>query len=194
MGLFGVKLTKNDLCADVTWSFRADCRQSLEAAPEALRRAPRCSELSEIGPDATFPGTIPASSAASQTSDAQGTPRRAYMHVFAKRRWFRPGLSCNSPISIHTLAWLDVGVPEARDTASIDLRVCPRIHHRAGTASRCACKGRILARPRGALLPLPPKAINIRVMHPEDRVRRCCGDHTHGAAHPPMDKVVNKLQ
>ena len=48
----------NDLCADVTWSFRADCRQFLESAPETLRRAPRCSELSEIGLDATFWGLL----------------------------------------------------------------------------------------------------------------------------------------
>src|SRR5712692_4676605 len=77
---------------------------------------------------------------------------------------------------VPNLLWLDldVGVAKRHDIARIGLRIRPGIHHGCGSTKAGVFTGALRT-----LLPLPPEAVNVRVMHPEDRIRRGGRDRTH---------------
>ena len=84
---------------------------------------------------------------------------------------------------------LNVSVAERCDVSGVSLSVRPRVHY-----CRSAAEDRILASALRTLLPLAPQPVNVRVMHPEDRVSRRGRNRAHWAAHPDMDADVYALQ
>src|SRR5207247_3438283 len=83
---------------------------------------------------------------------------------------------------------LDVGVPQGANTPNIRLRVSPWIHQ--GVA---AGEGRVLMVPLGAVVPEPPKPVEVGMVKPKDRVGGRNRSIGHRASHPDVYRSMNTV-
>src|SRR5215472_10457401 len=89
-----------------------------------------------------------------------------------------------APRPVCSSVWLAILVIEIRDIPGLRLIVAPGVEDGIH-----ALHVRVLT--FMTLLPLPPQAVDVGVMHPEDGVGWCCEQIAHGPPYPVVHPVVD---